>query len=91
MTTTVDKITEVLLDKVLTKEDLDKLANKLKPVFLAELEKNLIKVSKDFIDEELLRDALDDRALDFANDLVNQVTVSLSLKKPKAKKKITKK
>lgn len=84
MSTSLDKLSEVLLSKMITEKDMDVLVKELKPVVLASLRKEMETAIKNYDLTEAVDEAFREYSWTLAEKLLKQVNITLT---PKSKEK----
>lgn len=75
MSTSIDKMTEVLIEKVLSKSDIDKLVKELKPAVLKELRDKVTKEISKYNFSNAISDALSENAYYMAQQLIKTTEI----------------
>ena len=87
MSTSLDKLNEVILGKILTDAEINNLVKELRPVVVKELKEQMLKTIKDYDWTEAVHETINDMDYDIARSFLKKIDFNITLKPTKKEKK----
>ena len=87
MSTSLDKLNEIVLNKILTDTEINDLVKELRPIVIKELKEKMLKAIKNYSWEEAIQETLGDMDYDIARSFLKKIEFGIKLKPTKKVKK----
>ncbi len=87
MSTSLDKLNEIILGKILTDAEINNLVKELRPVVVKELKEQMLKTIKDYDWTDAVHETINDMYYDIARSFLKKIDFNITLKPTKKEKK----